>query len=132
MKIFASKNRATLNEVENSISENNALASATETAMDRDFIEEYKDDWCWVSNRDIPKEIGWFKIDREKQNLNKVSNDEALKIAWHERLFIYKSALIAAEEKNHLALYIGGEYDDGRLTALYLCGPDYLAWVAQK
>ena len=42
------------------------------------------------------------------------------------------SALHAAKTKGPLALYIGDEYEDRRLSALYLCGPDVLARVAQK
>lgn len=132
MKISASENRATLDKVEESISVNKDLATATETVLDQEFIEKYKDDWCWVGNKNTPVETGWYKVDRENQHLVKISFDEASKLQWHERLFIYGSALLATKENSHLALYIGGEYDDGRLCALYLCGPDYLAWVAQK
>ncbi len=132
MKIFASENRVTLDQVQTSISGRKSFASATETVLDQKFIEKYKDDWCWVSNKNIPLETRWYKIDRQNQCLIKISDDEASKLSWHERLFIYQSALIAVKENSYLALYIGGEYDDGRLTALYLCGPDYLAWVAQK
>jgi hypothetical protein len=47
-------------------------------------------------------------------------------------LFVYASALHAAEKNGPLALYIGDEYEDNRLSALYLCGPDVLARVAQS
>ena len=124
--------RTTLDRVAESIVEDRNLATATETVLDQEFVEKYKDDWCWVGNGNTPLEPRWYKIDRANQKLTKIRADQASRLAWHERLFIYQSALTATKEGSNLALYIGGEYDDGRLTALYLCGPDYLAWVATK
>lgn len=132
MKIVASTQRATLDKVAPALTEGKEVATATETVLDREFIEKYNADWCWVGNKDTPAETGWYRVEREHQRLAKISNDEVLQLAWHERLFIYGSALAAVREDSHLALYIGGKYNDGRLEALYLCGPDYLAWVAQK
>ncbi len=132
MQISASENKVTLDKVGASTSSDKEIATATETVLDQEFIEKYNNDWCWVGNKNIPTEMGWYKVEREKQQLEKISYDEAAKLAWHERLFIYTSALIAAKEDSHLALYIGGEHKDGRLSALYLCGPDYLAWVAER
>ena len=132
MKISASQQRVTLDQVDASLFPTKHLASATETVLDKQFIETHKDDWCWVSNSNTPTQTRWYNVDREHQRLVKISDDEASGLPWHERLFIYASALSAIKENSHLALYIGGEYDDGRLTALYLCGPDCLAWVAQR
>ena len=132
MKITASEQRATLDKVAQSIANGRSLANATETALDQEFIEKYKDDWCWVGNENTPSETGWYKVDRENHKLVKISDNGVSRLTWHERLFVYQSALIAVKEGSDLALYIGGEYDDGRLNALYLCGPDYLAWVATK
>lgn len=132
MKIFTSENKARLDQIESFLSPGKNLATATETVLDKEFIEKYKDDWCWVGHDNTPLETRWYKVDRENKCLVKISDEDVLTLQWHERVFIYGSALSAAKEGSHLALYIGGEYDDGRLTALYLCGPDYLAWVAQK
>jgi hypothetical protein len=93
---------------------------------------KYRHDWCWLDYKEVPSEIGWYKINREKAILEKIADEEAKNLQWHERLFIYESALKAVNEKIPLALYIGYEDDDSRLSALYLCGPDYLAWVALK
>lgn len=132
MKITTSQQRATLDQVAQSIATGRSLATATETVLDQEFIEKYRDDWCWVGNENTPSQTGWYKVDRGNQKLVKISDDEPSRLTWHERLFIYQSALVAIKESSNLALYIGGEYDDGRLSALYLCGPDYLAWVATK
>jgi hypothetical protein len=132
MKIFTSETRSTLDQVDKNISPDKHLATVTETVLDQEFIEQLENDWCWVGNSNTPTETGWYRIDRQNQSLLKASREEAAKLPWHERLFVYQSALAAVQEESHLALYIGGEYYDGRLPALYLCGPDYLAWVAQR
>ena len=75
---------------------------------------------------------GWYMVDRLHARLSKISDTRAAALEWHERLFVYASAVHAAEQNGPLALYIGDEYDDRRLSALYLCGPDVLARVAQK
>ncbi len=132
MNISSSTQKTTLDKVVPALTVGKEIATAMDTVLDREFIEKYRNDWCWVGNADTPTETGWYKVDRELQCLVKISDDQVSHLAWHERLFVYQSALAAMKEDSHLALYIGGTYNDGRVEALYLCGPDYLAWVAQK
>lgn len=132
MKIIPSDRKAALNDIGSVLSAGKKLASATETVLDKEFIEKLRHDWCWVGFEDTPAEKRWYRVDRENGKLIKIPDDEASGLQWHERLFIYESALTAAKDGSPLALYIGDEYSDGRLSALYLCGPDYLAWIAEK
>lgn len=132
MKIISSENRVRLDQIESTVKNGSTVATIQDIVLDKDYLEKYRHDWCWLDYHRIPDESGWYKINREKGVLEKIENDDAKDLQWHERLFLYESALQAAQEKTPLALYIGDEYDDARLSALYLCGPDYLAWVAFK
>ena len=132
IKIISSEHRATLDKIADVIAGEKVIASAIETVMDKEYIEHHRHDWCWVGPTITSEQVGWHKIDREHDRLMNVDRAEAEKLEWHERLFVYESAMAAARENSSLALYIGDEYPDGRLSALYLCGPDYRAWVAQK
>ncbi|MDO8529946.1 MAG: hypothetical protein Q7S10_00850 [bacterium] len=103
-----------------------------DVVMDKDFIEKSRHDWCWVAWGEVPTETGWYRVDRQNEELLKITAEQAGILEWHERLFVYGSGHAAVTENNPLALYIGDEYSDGRLSALYLCGPDVLTWVAIK
>ncbi len=128
MNLKRSENKVTYDKI---VDTGGGIASVIDVVMDREFIENARHDWCWVGWGDVPTETGWYKVHRENQQLIKINSEEAAKIEWHERLFVYGSGHAAVKENNPLALYIGGEYSDGRLSALYLCGPDVLTWVAQ-
>jgi hypothetical protein len=132
LKITASERKAAIDEVSDAITPGNAVANVAETVMDGEFVERSRYEWYWLSGQDIPPKTGWYKIDRADRRLKKIHRDQAAELEWHERLFLYASALSAAKENSLLALYIGDEYEDGRLSALYLCGPDVLARAAQK
>jgi hypothetical protein len=130
MKITSSGTKTTFDRVEQFVKDGRQLANITDLVMDKQFIEKARHDWCWLDYKDLPNQIGWYQIDRNNKVLTKIEEEQAKKLEWHERLFIYESAQIAAKGQSILALYIGDEYDDARLSALYLCGPDVLAWAA--
>ncbi len=132
MKITPSENKVTFDNIDGVIGSGKKVADITEVAMDQQFIERSGHDWCWLSGENVPPELGWYEVDRHNERLTKIAATHASELEWHERLFIYASALHAAETGGPLALYIGDEYEDGRLSALYLCGPDVLARVALK
>jgi hypothetical protein len=127
MKVVRSSEKITFDKVNN-----DSMANIEEIVMDKEFVKQSRHDWCWLSNKNVPEEVGWYKIDRENCRLAKTKFEEAARLEWHERIYVYGSALAAVHEQMPLALYIGDEYSDGRLTALYLCGPDVLTWVATK
>lgn len=129
MKIKQSSNKVTYDKIMGSEGE---IADVIDVVMDKEFIEQSRHDWCWVGWGKVPTETGWYKVDRQNSQLIKINAEEAQKIEWHERLFVYGSGHAAVKENSPLALYIGDEYSDGRISALYLCGPDILTWVAQK
>ena len=131
MKILASK-KVTFDKVSEARSEAEEVASILDIVMDKEFIEKNRHDWCWLNSNDVPKETGWYKINREAVALEKIISDEARTLEWHERMYVYGSGHAAVKDNTPLALYIGDEYDDGRMSALYLCGPDVLTWVALK
>src|SRR5271170_6968015 len=99
-EITPSKNRATLDKIQDAISRGKSIANTTEVLMDRNFIEKYRHDWCWLNWKNTPTKIGWYKIDRINKRFIKISDKKASKLVWHERLFIYQSALTAVKKKN--------------------------------
>ena len=129
MTINRSQNKVTYDKVAENGSQ---LATVIDVVMDKDFIEKSRHDWCWVGWGEVPTETGWYRVDRQNEQLLKITTDQAGTLEWHERLFVYGSGHAAVTEHNPLALYIGDEYSDGRLSALYLCGPDVLTWAAIK
>ncbi len=130
--IISSENRVSLDKIQSAIKNGAHFANIIDIALDQEYVEKYRHDWCWLDYKEVPSEIGWYKINREKAILEKIADEEAKNLIWHERLFVYESAIKAVNDKIPLALYIGDEYNDARLSALYLCGPDYKAWVALK
>jgi hypothetical protein len=132
MKIHPSDQRMTFDKVAVGPLSGKDTASARDAVMDREFIEKSRHDWCWVDWKDVPTQTGWYRIDRIKGELVKILAQDAAKLEWHERLYVYSSGHAAVRDNAPLALYIGDEYEDGRLCALYLCAPDVLTWVAQK
>lgn len=132
MQIISSNDRVTLDNIQGATTNGKSLANVPEVVFDQAYLEKYRHDWCWLGASGIPSQVGWYKINRHDGQLEKIGESEAAKLAWHERLYVYESALTAGTENSALALYIGDEYTDNRLSALYLCGPDYLAWVALK
>ncbi len=132
MKINSSGKKVTFDRLTDGIDSNHDIANVLDVVMDEEFIKQSRHDWCWLSWKDIPSTTGWYKVDRESGLLRKISEEEAAGLEWHSRLFIYGSGHAAVYDELPLALYIGDEYTDGRLSGLYLCGPDVLTWVAQK
>lgn len=132
MKITPSENKVRFDKLESLNGGSKDVANVRDVVMDKEFVEKLRHDWCWLGYESMPTEMGWYRVDRAAQELIKISEKQASELEWHERLFIYESALGAAKEQSYLALYIGDEYADNRLSALYLCGPDVLAWLAQK
>ena len=132
MKIKASQNKVTYEKIIVTTKDGGELANAIDVVMDKKFIEQSRHDWCWVGWGDVPEETGWYRVNRNDQRLEKITTEQATVLEWHERLFVYGSGHAGVKANNPLALYIGDEYSDGRLSALYLCGPDVLTWVAQK
>jgi len=132
MKVHSSKNKVSLDQIQTAIESSNTLADINDIALDKEYVEKNRHDWCWLDYKNIPEVSGWYMVNREKSALEIVAVDDAVKLQWHERVFIYESAIEAAKKQTPLALYIGYEDSDERLSALYLCGPDYLAWVTQK
>src|SRR3989338_5687840 len=132
MKITSSKNKSTLDKVDTIIDPGKSIASVLEVVMDKEYIESNRHDWCWLGWQNVPTETGWYQIDRNNKQLIEITADDAAKLEWHERMFVYASGHAAVKESSPLALYIGDEYPDGRISALYLCGPDYLSLIAQK
>jgi hypothetical protein len=128
MKIQASDQKVTFDKVAGGKN----TASVRDAVMDREFIEKSRHDWCWLDWRDVPTNTGWYQIDRANDELVKISATDAAKLEWHERLYVYGNGHAAVRDNAPLALYIGDEYNDGRLSGLYLCGPDVLTWIAQK
>ncbi len=132
MKISSSKKKVTFDKLQDSLDSEHEVANVLDAVMDEEFIKQSRYDWCWLSWKEVPTKTGWYKVDRENKILLKINDAEAVKLEWHARLFIYGSGHAAVDEKLPLALYIGDEYPDKRLSGLYLCGPDVLTWVAQK
>ena len=132
MKVNSSENKVSLDQIQTVIKSGHVLADIHDIVLDHEYVEKNRHDWCWLDYKNMPSVSSWYKVNREKSILERITENEAKNLKWHERLFIYESAIKAAQEKTPLALYIGYEDDDKRLSALYLCGPDYLAWVAQK
>jgi len=132
MSITPSEKKVTFDNLDGAIAYGKSIADITEVAMDQQFIERSRHDWCWLSADNVPPETGWYEVDRRNEQLTKITGTRAAELEWHQRLFVYASALHAAATKGPLALYIGDEYEDARVSALYLCGPDVLARVAQK
>ena len=132
MKITSSKAKVTYDKISEASTRGLLIADAIDVVMDQEFIERSRHDWCWVGWKNVPAETGWYKINRNNKELTQISNVQAEKLEWHERLFVYGSGHAAVKENSPLALYIGDEYSDGRLSGLYLCGPDVFTWVAQK
>jgi hypothetical protein len=93
-------------------------ASVKDAVMDREFIEKSRHDWCWVDWKDVPIQTGWYQIDRIKGELVKILSQDAAKFEWHERLYVYGSGHAAVRDNALLALYIGDEYEDGRMFSL--------------
>ena len=132
MKIGSSGKKVTFDRLNDGVNGGHAIASVVEAVMDEEFIKKSRHDWCWLSGNDVPAETGWYEVDRAHARLSRISRAEAEKLEWHERLFVYASGHAAVNQQAPLALYIGDEYADGRLSGLYLCGPDVLTWVAAK
>lgn len=132
MSITPTKNKTTFDKLHDAIEPGNIIANVFDVVMDKEFIKKYRYDWCWLSWKDVPQETGWYEVNRSANRLEKIDDEQAEELEWHERLFIYGSGHAAVNEKLPLALYIGDEYADSRLSGLYLCGPDVLTWVAQK
>lgn len=125
MKITESPEKVTYDQVDKSMA-----ASAVEVVMDEDFIKRNRHDWFWMGGSNVPNETGWYKVNRVDSRLEKIDMAAAKELDWHERLYVYGSGHAAVRDDLPLALYIGDEYTDGRLSALYLCGPDVLTRVA--
>jgi hypothetical protein len=132
MNITPSVENVTIDEIRDAIADGKELAEIPEVVMDEEFLRRCRHDWCWLGGNGIPPNAGWYEVDRANGRLTAITDGRASQLEWHERLFVYPSALSAAEKKSALALYIGDEYDDNRLSALYLCGPDVVARVALK
>ncbi|MSR71535.1 MAG: hypothetical protein EXS50_02625 [Candidatus Taylorbacteria bacterium] len=132
MQVNSSGRKVTFDKLQDGVDEGHAIANVFDVVMDEAFIKQSRHNWCWLSWKEVPTETGWYKVDREKNQLPKIDEEEAKKLEWYERLFVYGSGHAAVSENLPLALYIGDEYTDSRLSGLYLCGPDVLTWVAQK
>ena len=132
MKITSSGKKITFEKIHDAIDDGHVVANVLDVVMDEEFVKQSRHDWCWLSWKDVPTQTGWYKVNRNENRLERVNDGQAVELEWHERLFIYGSGHAAVNEKLPLALYIGDEYTDNRLSGLYLCGPDVLTWVAQK
>jgi hypothetical protein len=132
MTIHSSGKKVTFDKLQEALDAGHSVANVFDVVMDEEFIKRSRHDWCWLGWKDVPTETGWYQVDRKNSQLLKISDEEAAKLEWHERLFVYGSGHAAVNEKLPLALYIGDEYADSRLSGLYLCGPDVITWVAQK
>lgn len=130
--IKESKSNVTVDQISTIIGRNEALASVFDTVMDKNFITRNRHDWFWLSSDNVPDETGWYHIDRSKLELVKIDSIAAKELQWHQRMYVYGSGHAAVREHMPLALYIGDEYDDGRISALYLCGPDTVTRAALK
>ena len=127
MNIVESSDNVTFNKVDLA-----SCASAVEVIMDEEFIKRNRHDWFWMNGSGVPNVTGWYWVKRDIKQLEKIDNMMAENLQWHERVFIYSSGHAAVRDDLPLALYIGDEYSDGRLSGLYLCGPDVLTRVALK
>ena len=132
MEIRSSAEKVTFDRLEDGLENGYEIANVFDVVMDEEFIKQSRHDWCWLNWKDVPTETGWYKVDRGEHRLEFIDTEKAAALEWHERLFVYASGHAAVNEKLPLALYIGDEYTDSRLSGLYLCGPDVLTWVAQK
>ena len=127
-----SKKKVTYDKVIETAESGDEVATIIDIVMDREFVETHRHDWCWLGSKNVPMETGWYRVNRETKKLEKIDKGGAEQCAWHERMYVYGSGHAAVRDDLPLALYIGDEYEDGRLSALYLCGPDVLTWVALK
>lgn len=122
--ISESAKSVTVDQINSVLNNDKSLASAIQTVMDEDFIKRNRHNWFWVSGDNTPTETGWYELDRGISRLTKIDSSTAAKLDWHKRMYVYGSGHAAVKKGMPLALYIGDEYEDGRLSALYLCGPD--------
>lgn len=127
-----SQKKTTFDRIHDDLDAGCVVANVFDVVMNEELIKGSRYDWCWLSSENVPTETGWYLINREAKELQSISDETASKLDWHERLFVYGSGHAAVREDLPLALYIGDEYTDHRLSGLYLCGPDVLAFVAQK
>jgi hypothetical protein len=131
-RIGSSGKKVTFDKLSDGLDAGHVVANLLDVVMDEAFIKQSRHDWCWLASENVPAETGWYRVDRENRSVLKISDADAAKLEWHDRLFVYGSGHAAVSERLPLALYIGDEYADSRLSGLYLCGPDVLTWVAQK
>lgn len=106
-KISASQDSVKFNDAK-SVGGSN-WASSTEAVMDRNFIAGNRYSWFWVSSKNAPKQTGEYQVDRENNKINKISRETYNTLPWDERLYVYESAIEAANEGRPLALLV--DYD---------------------
>lgn len=96
------------------------IATAVEAMLDRLLEEERRYPKVLVDWRNAPTETGWYMVDRDMRRLVKISDDREPSVDWHERLYVYESAVKASREHRPMVMYLN--YDDYGKPRLVLDG----------
>lgn len=91
---------------------------------DHSFIAASSGSWYWLGETDLPEE-GFYRIDYENEGLTKVSDAEIYILPFGER-----AGVAGKKEGGHPALFIFGDYDDGRLAVDAFGDPRFSARLA--
>lgn len=114
---------------------NGKYMGTAKVIFDLPFIKSVRNSWIFVHWKDAPTELGWHQVIREDGNhvYKKITEEQAGKLEWHEKIYVHESTLKAIKEKRPLALDVAYYYCDYRYR-LYLYGDygaDGVARVAQ-
>ncbi len=108
-----------------------SMASPIEVFRNKKFLEDTRGKWFFVHWKDAVDSEGksliaktWYFVNRDvkdKSPLEHMSSEEAKKLYWYEKVYVYESAIKAVNEKRPLAIYVdylnsgrlvlGGGYD---------------------
>ena len=58
MNVTSSAHQVTFDEIDGAVAPGKVLADITDVAMDKQFVERSRYDWCWLSSRNVPPETG--------------------------------------------------------------------------
>jgi hypothetical protein len=128
-KVSLTERKATYDKVGTVLDQGKIIASVTPTVLNQQLIEKSRGSWLFLDYQNAVDSKGkplesdtWYHVNRKDGILEKIIERQADKLDWHERLYVYPSALDAIKEKRPLPLYV--LYVHGRL-GLFLLGGGY-------
>ena len=102
-----------------------SIASFTDSVMDRKLIESNRYGWFFVKSDNLPILSGEYFIDRKSKETikldlgKKTDTDKWSGAKWHERLYVYESAITAIKEKQPLLIDVDCDYYNRDRLDLY-------------